>query len=100
MQPKEATRPSSEDLSRSKQGTKRKRQELDTPEGSDDERPSKPKQAKLMDKLEDLLAEFSTEKLAELPSDRLFQAHQHVNSMMDSIMAALKVKVKSPSLKS
>ncbi|XP_038045244.1 telomere-associated protein RIF1-like [Patiria miniata] len=95
---KEATT-SKEEKAQSKQGTKRKHDEVESG-SSNEEESSKPKQAKIVDKLEDLVGEFATEKLAELPSERLFLAHQHVNSMMESIMAALKVKVKSPSLSS
>ncbi|XP_022090787.1 telomere-associated protein RIF1-like [Acanthaster planci] len=83
-----------------KQGTKRKHDELEESSSGLAEGEQLPKQARIMDKLADLVGELATENLAELPSDRLFLAHQHVNNMMESIMAALKVKVKSPSLSS
>ena len=61
---------------------------------------SSPKRKRLVDELGTLAKELSGETLQNMPADKLFQAHQHVNNLMDSIMAALKTKCRSPSLDS
>ena len=52
----------------------------------------------LVGRLEALVADFRESKLDALPANELFQAHGHVNNLLESIMAALKMKCHSPSM--
>ena len=56
------------------------------------------KRRRMVDQLGEFAKELSGDALQSMPTDKLFQAHQHVNDLMDSIMAALKTKCRSPSI--
>ncbi len=74
-----------------------KRKRSDEVEGDGPSGRSSPKRQRMVEQLGDIAKELSGYSLQNMSTEKLFQAHQHVNNLMESIMAALKTKCRSPS---